>query len=499
MPKSNTALRKFTNQTPESIERKQAMELVANEFNNARSQVIRRLFDQSALYAELFDKSKTLGNTMIDFTIGKAIANYLDALEKAKEKLDNNESKPFTNIFSSYSSAITAINSYVNSQGSRPSTIQGFMGQLSATAPQVQELIKYALVHVAVQTESFYNDEDAKFIQRQRKQDEEQRKQEYIKTLNPAQRKAFLAEEKRKKNILPSEKRRKEKADKEESDRIISEVSREAGIPEAPAGVDYDQILQIGKDIKKPNLTDDDVINLWLFYENLLSGYAMGQSLLGRNLATVSSISRPEYLQVKKKVDDFRKLVVSDFEGIFKKAEELPLPELNLPEGIRRQPRDVDSFVAPPAGDLPRNTSSRIEQPYSPIQVPRRENGDFVPPPPYSPLGREGIDFNRPPPPPISPLGYDFNLPVEFDYSEGQTGRGKKRGGRQGVNETMARNYELIRNWSGFPHTVPPAKPPVRSVNPRSRVNNRTEANGMPSGSGRKKGKKSGKPKYNDI
>lgn len=58
MPRSNTAMNKFNEPTPASLSRKQEMELVENEFNDPRKTVIRRLFDQTSLYNELFDKNR---------------------------------------------------------------------------------------------------------------------------------------------------------------------------------------------------------------------------------------------------------------------------------------------------------------------------------------------------------------------------------------------------------------------------------------------------------
>jgi len=550
MPKSNSALNKFNKDTPESIQRRQFQELVANEFNDARSQVIKRLFESSAVYAELFDKQKNLGNTMIDFTIGKALANYTDSIEKAKERLDNNESKPFSNIFSSYSTAVNAISAYVNSQGSRPSKMTSFESEIANTAPKIYELLQYAFVHVSVQEDLLLSQEDRKFDETQPEKVKkilDKREalliEKYLKTLPKKEAKKIRkqmgieqtakqakidaeADDKILAELKPSERKKQEKADQEETDRIQKQIFAEMGVPEAPElGPDgkLNKPLDLSKEITKPNLTDDDLINLYLFYETLESGYNMGQSLQGRNLATVSTISGSEYLRIKKIIDEFRALVVSDFNGIFKEPEPLTgdlLQELNgpdyvlLPENLRRQTRDQD-FVVPPAQDMPRNPSARIEQPYEPLNFPRRENGEFVPrfgpppPPPYSPLGREGIDFNVPPSrpyspfrwprPPYSPLGregIDFNPNSPITVP---TGRGSARGGRKGVNSEMARSYELIKRWSGFPYFVPPSAPPSKMVNPRSRVNNRTEANGMPSGSGKKKGKKSGKPKYTDI
>jgi hypothetical protein len=48
--KSNSALEKYNKETPESQERKGYKQLIDDEFNDARRQVIRRQFDQVGLY-----------------------------------------------------------------------------------------------------------------------------------------------------------------------------------------------------------------------------------------------------------------------------------------------------------------------------------------------------------------------------------------------------------------------------------------------------------------
>jgi len=449
MPKSNTALKKFTQETPQSIERKQAMELVANEFNDARSQVIKRLFDQSAVYAELFDKQRSIGNTVIAYSLGKELGLFKDSIEKAKVKLEENEKKPFDDIFGSYSKLINAVNAYVNSTGSRSGDVAGITTEIRGTADSLNQLFLEGIARMEKVSLGRIKIPKAESSTKSGKVD----------------------------LLLPKP----------------SEITTE----------------------ETPKITDNDLMNLFLLYEKIQSGYAEGQQLLGINLAGILSVSESERKRIKEVLEIGKELVrgtnmtpeqrrkISDeldnarrvYDEI-QRTGKLP-PTKRLPAGLSES-----STTRYPK--LPAELADPTSQDF--FQVPAKQDGEFVRQPARpnregrvlfpSPLGREGIDFNVPPPPPYSPLGYDFNADQQFDFNVGQ---GKARGGRKGVNETMARNYELIRNWSGFPHTVPPAHPPVRSVNPRSRVNNRTEANGMPSGSGKKKGKKSGKPKYNDI
>jgi hypothetical protein len=442
MPKSNSALNKFDKDTPDSIERRQYQELIANEFNDARSQVIKRLFEQSATYAEIFDKQQTLGNKVASFEIGKVLGEFKDSIERAKLKLEENEKKPFYEIFAKYSKLINTINAYINSTGARASDIAGITGEVRNFAPQLNEL----------------------FIEGIRKQNEK------------------------------------------------------------PDG----------------QLVDDDLINLNSLFDKIQSGYAEGQKLQGINLAGVVGVSESErrklteQLAVAKEMALNRPPSVAPFIAVFpSRAEELrreveamerdpayrdqvaeiARKEENKAKQIARQQKITaevarttpeylawqQDFLEKNFLQLPRDLKDRQGSDF--FEVPAKVDGEFVAPPRRpnregavlfpSPLGREGIDFNVPPPPPYSPLGVEG---VDFNV-----GRGSARGGRKGVNEEMARNYQLISKWSGFPYFVPPSAPSVVSKNPRSRVNARTEANGMPSGSGKKKGKKSGKPKYNDI
>jgi hypothetical protein len=431
MPKSNSALNKFDKEPAGSIERKQFQELVSNEFNDARSQVIKRLFEQSATYAELFDKQRTLGNTVVAFSLGKDLGAFKDSIERAKVKLEENEKRPFNDVLGAYSKVISSINSYINSTGARAGEVAGLVGEIRNLAPAINDL----------------------FIDGIRKQNE--------------------------------------RIDKEGDE--------------------------------KGTITDNDLINIFLLFEKIQSGYAEGQQLQGINLAGVVSASEAEkarlkeHLRISKQmtnkgialvapgtgakvnpppitpfisvsVNDLTERQAEEFaRKEQKKAEQIATQQKISAEVARTTPEYLEwqqKFLEKNALRLPTELRDRQDPDF--FTVPAKVDGEFVAPPKRpnregsivfpSPLGREGIDFNVPPPPPYSPLGF-----------------GSARGGRKGLNSEMARTYELIHRYSGFPYFVPPSAPRSKMVNPRSRVNVNTE------GSGRKKGKKSGKPKYTDI
>jgi hypothetical protein len=443
MPKSNSALNKFDKDTPDSIERKQYQELIANEFNDARSQVIKRLFEQSATYAEIFDKQQTIGNTVIAYTLGKELGAFKDSIDQAKVKLEENEAKPFDGVFRSYATLINSLNAYINSTGSRSGEVSSLTTEVRNLAPNLYTLYLEGLA----------------------KMEKVVLGKKTVPTPKPKPSKISL--------IIP---------------------------PKEPEVVE-----------EKPRITDNDLINLFILYEKIQSGYAEGQQLQGINLAGVVSVSKAEkerlteFLQIGKEIMRGINLPRGRFDN------ELATVQARFAELTRQSAPGLSESSTTRYPKLPANLVDRSDPDF--FEVPAKVDGDFVAPPRRpnregavlfpSPLGREGIDFNRPSPPPYSPLGregIDFNRPAPPPYSplgvEGvdfNVGRGSARGGRKGVNSEMARNYELIYKYSGFPYFVPPSAPPVVSKNPRSRVNVNTE------GSGKKKGKKSGKPKYNDI
>jgi hypothetical protein len=415
MPKSNSALNKFNKDTPESVERRQFQELVANEFNDARSQVIKRLFEQSATYAELFDKQRTLGNTVVAFSLGKELGAFKDSIERAKVKLEENEKRPFNDVLGSYSKVISAINAYINSTGARAGEVAGLVGEIRNLAPAINDL----------------------FIEGIKKQNER---------------------------------------------------------------------LSIEGD-EKGNISDNDLINIFLLFEKIQSGYAEGQTLQGINLAGVVSASPAEKERLKDHLRFSKELTLR---GIARVGPErtniLPSPPTITPF----------SFVVPSRAEQARREADELERssPQDRNTAVKQYLTDF-----YAEqynvekyLRDEALDpkgMNNP----AKAQGHEDKLGALLteasmkgimarDIAERadqlvkeKSGRGKKRRGdrRVGMNAEMARTYELIHRYSGFPYFVPPSAPSSKMVNPRSRVNVNTE------GSGRKKGKKSGKPKYTDI
>lgn len=410
MPKSNSALNKFDKEPAGSIERKQFQELVSNEFNDARSQVIKRLFEQSATYAELFDKQRTLGNTVVAFSLGKELGAFKDSIERAKVKLEENEKRPFNDVLGAYSKVISAINSYINSTGARAGEVAGLVGEIRNLAPAINDL----------------------FIEGIRKQTE-------------------------RRNLEGDE---------------------------------------------KGNISDNDLINIFLLFEKIQSGYAEGQTLQGINLAGIVSASQAEKERLKEHLRIMKDMTITGVALVAPSSGALlPKPPTItpfvtvIPSKVEELRREVEALEdRDPSRQQKKLLIDTYAKQFNDEKYLREE-------------ARDPAGMNNP----AKAQEHDDNLGALLVEAENQgitareiadragqinVGSGKKRRGdrRVGMNAEMARTYELIHRYSGFPYFVPPSAPAIpQSKNPSSRVDRNTE------GSGRKKGKKSGKPKYTDI
>jgi hypothetical protein len=383
MPVSNSALNKFTKDTPELMKRRAEMELVYNEFNDKRTQVIKRLFNEVSLYNELFDKNKTMGNTIIEFSLGKELSAFKDSIDKAKTKLEEKQSKPFDDVIGSYSKVINAVNAYINSTGSKAGNIKGLTDEIQQMAPKLYEL--------------------------------------------------FL-----------------------------------------------EGITKFAQDSEEDYPKNNELIPLWALFEKLQSGYAEGQEFFGKNMASSLALSESEKARLLRIIKDFKNYSL----GISSTGENVATQYLGN-EGIEQMPSTVTTPAytplpsAPPSGTTtPLNPNRiRLEEINKRINVLEEERN------------KANQDNNIEEVRRIN--GEIYSLMEEYRTLMGS---GRKKGGRIPAkhNKFLQRTMELIKDYPGFPYFVPPSKPHVKSVNPRSRVNNRTEGNG-------KKAKTKGKPKYNKI
>jgi hypothetical protein len=280
--KSNSALNKFTKETPELMKRRAEQQLVVNEFNDARSQVIRRLFDQTALYQELFDKNQTMGNTIIEMDINKALTKYLKSIELAKVKVEENEPKPFNDIFGAYSNAVTSINSYINSTGQRPAIAKNYTQTLASSAPLLFELYNLGLnKFTTIDTSSI------------------------LESLSPNQ-----AKERKPETVKSDAEKEAESKTSDDYDKLISEIDKVLN-ENKPVGQGKRnkrkggasgkvQLIEPGN---KPKITKEDLSSLWLLYENVRSSYETGQAIADINLAGVVSVSKAERSRLEKKLE----------------------------------------------------------------------------------------------------------------------------------------------------------------------------------------------------
>jgi len=140
--KSNSALEKYNKETPESVTRKAYKQMVDDEFNDARKQVIRRQFDQVGLYNEIFDKNRiSMGNTLVEFELNEVFNNFLQSIKDATKKLTEKKESPFDGIISAYSILVGKLASNVRSEFTRSIDVKAWTDALRNTAPELQNLL----------------------------------------------------------------------------------------------------------------------------------------------------------------------------------------------------------------------------------------------------------------------------------------------------------------------------------------------------------------------
>jgi hypothetical protein len=138
--KSNSALEKFNKETPESVTRKAYKQMIDDEFNDARKQVIRRQFDQVGLYNEIFDKNRiSMGNTLVEIELADLFRKYLESIKTAEFQLQGRKQQPFDGVIASYTLYANKLASYVQGT-SQQVDVKAWTDALRNSAPELQKL-----------------------------------------------------------------------------------------------------------------------------------------------------------------------------------------------------------------------------------------------------------------------------------------------------------------------------------------------------------------------
>jgi len=149
---SNKALEKFNTPTADSIARKQAKELVDDEYNDIRRQIIRRQFDQVNLYNEIFDLNKNeTGDILVEYKLMELFRTYINQINESRRRLGENRQNPFNDLIGAYNAFTSSLSSYVTLAQKKNSKVDvsSFQNELRESATLLQQLLDYALAMVS--------------------------------------------------------------------------------------------------------------------------------------------------------------------------------------------------------------------------------------------------------------------------------------------------------------------------------------------------------------
>jgi hypothetical protein len=420
MPRNNSALQKFKVDTPASLARKEEMELVSNEFNDARKQVIRREFDQTGLYNELFDRNRLkLGDTTIEFQLNGLLQKYLQSINASGLKLDEKMDMKSDDVTGAYTALVNGIKAYVDSQKkTNPASsidVSPWFQGIQQSAIPLDALLNKALAQVA--TKSVKTDYGT------------------IRFRNPPLTVKGVSD----------------KALVDDTSLInlyllLQQVQSGYNVHQGEAFKGYSSLNVSEK--KK--------------YDNIL-----------RNLK-IDGINRINPVLPVRIIDPLRNLkkqgVVTDPEVLNAVIEEL---ENAKQEDIRQQVglnQNIEGDFRP----FERQQIQEITDRYDiAIETVKRnfENGDKLGKDLKLNLPRR-IFTTKPDQPNYATEGSGISATL--------CGCGKARGGQAGF--SLDKTTRIAEQWPGYPYFVPPNNPVVNMVNPRGRVHIPTEGNGKAQG-----------------
>ena len=548
MPRqSNKALEKFNSPTAESIQRKQAKELVDDEFNDIRRQIIRREFDQVGLYNEIFDANREkFGDTLLEFKLMELFRSYINQIGESRRRLGENRPNPFNDLIGAYNAFTSSLSSYVDlakKQNSRVD-VKSYQDELRESAIQLQQLLDYALAMVsgvvpsmpvaaapavsAVEAPGLVAEREDR---RRRPQTMEQPPPPYEPEWrrNPLLQMPETEPEWRRNPLLPPVPGRGKAHGGNIGDflkrfAINFALNKRVGQgnggslfasredfykihSKKTGGMNTDMIwkflLGAGKAFGGNKPTEADILELFGLLKEVQRGFVPNQPYKGYSQMTDTEKKR-------------QKGQLGAFEEAYRSTSDFSAAFLDLAE-VLRPDRFIE--VAPPENGLTYSTeeiqtykdnAERLIQDF----ITETSRSEYAQQGEYRPGEKEKLDKM------LKDLNRKLNDSIKTLTRYGR-GRGKAHGGMktdtnfgQLVAESEARNprkknchyntrgfliscsgkahggqagfsldktREIVDQWPGFPYFVPPAsKTGPMLDNPRSRVNNRTEANGKP-------------------
>jgi len=134
----NSSLNKFGN-----LRDNEYRELINDEFNDARTQVIARQFGQTKQFLETFERERT-GDRLVNLEVAKAVSNFTNAISKSINGIDNNDKNTEEGIIIGYRTVINMLDAYINASGSRPRDIERYKKMLFESLPQLNTYFEKA-------------------------------------------------------------------------------------------------------------------------------------------------------------------------------------------------------------------------------------------------------------------------------------------------------------------------------------------------------------------
>jgi hypothetical protein len=125
----NSSLNRFGN-----LRDNQYRELVNDEFNDARSQVIARQFMQTKQFLESYEREK-VGDRLVNLEVAKTITKFNNAIIQSTSDIDNNKPNSEEGIIIAYRTAVDMLDAYVNASGTKTRDTERYRGMLFQAVP----------------------------------------------------------------------------------------------------------------------------------------------------------------------------------------------------------------------------------------------------------------------------------------------------------------------------------------------------------------------------
>jgi hypothetical protein len=134
----NSSLNKFGN-----LRDNEYRELINDEFNDARTQVIARQFGQTKQFLETFERERS-GDRLVNLEVAKAVSNFTNAISKSINGIDNNDKNTEEGIIVGFRRVVNMIDAYINASGTRPRDIERYKKMLFDALPQLNTYFEKA-------------------------------------------------------------------------------------------------------------------------------------------------------------------------------------------------------------------------------------------------------------------------------------------------------------------------------------------------------------------